>query len=174
MQIRRAAQYISNKNKRPLLAAEIGVRSGENMLAMLQEMNLRALFLVDPYLPYDDGGCYQTKEMQDINRANMLYRASGYFERIVLFFQKSHQAVRLIPDKYFDYVYIDGSHDYEDVKLDLELWLNKIKEGGILAGHDYNSIVAWPGVTKAIDEFVKKRNLTIVDCKDSDWYIDQG
>ena len=102
MQIRRAAQYISNKNKRPLLAAEIGVRSGENMLAMLQEMNLRALFLVDPYLPYDDGGCYQTKEMQDINRANMLYRASGYFERIVLFFQKSQQAVRLIPDKYFD------------------------------------------------------------------------
>lgn len=36
-----------------------------------------------------------------------------------------------------DFVYIDADHSYESVKKDISYWLPKVKEGGILAGHDY-------------------------------------
>ena len=37
----------------------------------------------------------------------------------------------------FDSVFIDGSHDYDSVKQDIENWSRLIKPGGIISGHDY-------------------------------------
>jgi len=172
MFIRKSAQKVNEKIKRPIIAVEIGVRAGHNALAMLNEMNIRTLFLVDPYFPYDDGGVYQTERMQKKNMIEMLDRLAEHCEKTILLFQKSEKAVELFPDKYFDYLYIDGEHSYEGVMKDLELWHPKVKDEGILAGHDYNSLVAWPGVTKAVKEFAGKRNLSIINCRDSDWLIE--
>ena len=36
-----------------------------------------------------------------------------------------------------DYVYVDARHDRKGVAEDLEHWWPKLREGGILAGHDY-------------------------------------
>lgn len=38
----------------------------------------------------------------------------------------------------FDAVFIDGNHSYEYVKKDLENYMPKVKEGGIIALHDAN------------------------------------
>lgn len=43
------------------------------------------------------------------------------------------------PDGYFDFVFLDSSHKVEPTKLEILGWYRKINEGGILAGHDYNS-----------------------------------
>lgn len=40
-------------------------------------------------------------------------------------------------DNSLDFVFIDGDHRYECVKADIEAWLPKMKNGGILSGHDY-------------------------------------
>lgn len=40
-------------------------------------------------------------------------------------------------DNSLDVVYIDGEHDYENIKKDIRAWKNKIKKGGLLAGHDW-------------------------------------
>lgn len=61
-------------------------------------------------------------------------------------------------DNSIDFCFIDASHEYEDVKADIEAWLPKVKIGGILAGHDYD--VAWQGVVKAVDEVLGKENIT--------------
>jgi len=36
-----------------------------------------------------------------------------------------------------DLVFVDGGHDYESVKGDIETWAGKVKVGGVLAFHDY-------------------------------------
>jgi len=67
---------------------------------------------------------------------------------------KSLDAVSKFEDSSLDFVFIDGSHEYEDVKDDIKAWLPKVKPGGILAGHDYyiEGTDWFPGVKKAVNE----------------------
>ena len=51
--------------------------------------------------------------------------------------RESLEAAKLFRDKSLDFVFIDASHEYEDVKKDIGAWKPKIKAGGVLAGHDY-------------------------------------
>ena len=53
-----------------------------------------------------------------------------------------------------DYVFLDGGHDYNTVKNDLERCSEVINNNGTILCDDYNLSYA-PGVKKAIDEFVK-------------------
>ena len=172
MQIRGSAQRVNEKIGGPVVAAEIGVREGHNAHAMLKEMNLRLLYLIDSYLPYNDGGRQYGEEEQREYRISAVDRTREFHEKTVFLFQRSDTAAKLFPDGYFDYVYVDGGHDYEVVKNDLMLWLSKVKKGGILAGHDYESLVAWPGVTKAVKEFAELRKLIVVPSGASEWRIE--
>lgn len=56
-----------------------------------------------------------------------------------------------IPYNSFDMVYIDGDHDYDPVKKDIEASLPLVKKDGWIAGHDYGSC---PGVQQAVDELL--------------------
>jgi len=56
-----------------------------------------------------------------------------------------------------NYVFLDGGHDYETVKNDLECCTEVINNGGTILCDDYNLSYA-PGVKKAIDEYVMKKN----------------
>lgn len=53
----------------------------------------------------------------------------------------------------FDLIFIDGSHDYESVKQDIELAQPLLKHGGRLLMHDYGE--SDPGVVKAVDELIE-------------------
>lgn len=46
------------------------------------------------------------------------------------------EASQQFKEKSIDILHIDGSHNYEDVKHDFELWLPKVKENGIILFHD--------------------------------------
>jgi|688.fasta_scaffold189028_2 predicted O-methyltransferase YrrM len=77
-----------------------------------------------------------------------------------------------ILDESIDVVYIDGCHEYDSVKQNIELYYPKIKRGGFLTGHDYHySPDVWPGVTKAVNEFANEINLSIMTFKDFSWLI---
>ena len=70
----------------------------------------------------------------------------------------SIEASKLYEDNSLDFVFIDASHEYEDVKEDILAWLPKVKIGGVLAGHDYNT---FEGVNRAVDEIFNINNLEI-------------
>jgi SAM-dependent methyltransferase len=72
---------------------------------------------------------------------------------------KSLEAVNLYDDESLDFVFIDASHEYEDVKNDILAWLPKVKEGGFIGGHDYSS--SWDGVVRAVDEIFNNSELVI-------------
>jgi hypothetical protein len=68
----------------------------------------------------------------------------------------SLEASSLYPDGSLDFVFLDASHKYEDIKEDMEAWYPKVKSGGIFSGHDYPT---WPEVVKAVDRFFESRGL---------------
>lgn len=69
---------------------------------------------------------------------------------------KSLDAAETFEEESCDFVFIDASHEYQDVLEDLRAWYPKVKPGGVLAGHDYH----WPGVNRAVRRFVDERGLT--------------
>jgi len=71
----------------------------------------------------------------------------------------SVEASKLYEDNSLDFVFIDASHEYEDVKEDILSWLPKVKVGGVLAGHDYGDV--FDGVVKAVDEIFNYTDLEI-------------
>jgi dTDP-4-dehydrorhamnose reductase len=77
----------------------------------------------------------------------------------------SLEAVEQFEDNSLDFVFIDASHEYEDVKADILAWIRKVKPGGILAGHDYyvNTTIRLCGVNEAVDECLDKFD-TSEDC----------
>ena len=60
----------------------------------------------------------------------------------------------------FDYVFLDGGHSYETVKIDLEHLTQVIEKGGIILCDDYDLSYA-PGVKKAIDEYAFNKNFNL-------------
>lgn len=62
----------------------------------------------------------------------------------------SAEASRLVPDGTLDFVYIDAVHTFRHVCRDIDLWLPKVRAGGLIGGHDY-SPENWPGVVRAVD-----------------------
>ena len=70
----------------------------------------------------------------------------------------SEEASKLFYDNELDFIFIDGSHEYEDVKNDLACWHNKIKDEGIISGHDWNFT---EGVKPAVEEFAHEHKYTI-------------
>ncbi len=76
----------------------------------------------------------------------------------------STEAVLDFEDGSCDVIFIDMNHTYEHVLQDISMWLPKVKNGGYLAGHDYNKD-DWPGVVKAVNEKFKKDEFNIIgDC----------
>ena len=75
-------------------------------------------------------------------------------------------------NEHFDFIFIDADHSYEALIKDIRAWYPKIKEHGILAGHDWE----WASVQKAVNEFFKKDYLefykTGIKNLNSCWYVD--
>ena len=80
------------------------------------------------------------------------------FEKNVhLIVGNSNKVLKKIDMSKIDYVFLDGGHDYETVKNDLNNCIEVINKNGTILCDDYNLSYA-PGVRKAIDEFVKINN----------------
>lgn len=70
------------------------------------------------------------------------------------------------PDSYFDWIYIDTDHTYQTTKSELLLYKDKMKPGGIIAGHDFvkgnmTSQLRY-GVKEAVYEFCYNENWEII------------
>jgi hypothetical protein len=129
------------------------------------------LHLVDPYLPYNEMPGSRTADLMVAINAMMPFH--GKFKFHVL---ESVEAAETLPQWIQpQFIYIDGDHSYLSVRADLDCWWRRLREGGILAGHDYHP--DHPGVMRAVKEFAEKCGttvrLTVEDFLPS-WYIYKG
>ncbi len=144
--------FFHNKS---LIGVEIGVEYGLNAKTMLAMLSLKKLYLIDPYR--DDDASYQEAR-----------RYLGSYKDKITFIRKTSEAALDDIPGILDFVYIDGSHEYEAVKTDIELFYPKVKPGGVIGGHDF-----WAkeiGVCKAVLEFAEKNNIQLHG-KQTDWWI---
>jgi hypothetical protein len=62
-------------------------------------------------------------------------------------------------------LFIDGEHEYEQVKRDFEAWSPFVRPNGYVAFHDtYGS---FPGPTRLVEEQVKPPHWEVMDRADS-------
>jgi SAM-dependent methyltransferase len=68
------------------------------------------------------------------------------------------------PDGYFDWVYLDTSHEYRHTVGELEILRTKLKETGLIAGHDWypDPNHELHGVYRAVTEFCLSQGWKIV------------
>jgi hypothetical protein len=154
------------------VCAEIGVWEGDFSARILEINKPRLLHLVDPWEFETDevykDAWYGGRKATNQEQMDAVYgRVAKRFVRqvqagvVVIHRSPSSEAVSAFADGYFDWVYIDGNHLYEFVKLDLELWCPKVKRGGYITGDDYTEREdLWfkGGVKKAVDEFSSRNN----------------
>lgn len=72
----------------------------------------------------------------------------------------SEKASSLFEDGTVDFVFLDADHGYEAVRRDLRCWFPKVKRRGLLGGHDYVR-EEYPGVRRAVDEFLSEQEMTL-------------
>jgi len=133
--------------KKSLVGAEIGVQRGLNAERILKTLHIKKLYLIDPYEAFVEKGSVSN---ETVNRwlAEAKGKLKKWEKRLIWVRKKAVDGVEDIPDGELDFIYHDGSHTYENVKKELELYEQKVKPGGLIAGHDYNK----KGVMTAVNE----------------------
>lgn len=93
-------------------------------------------------------GCYDWDPVKGWERFNRICRP--YSDRLTILRGDSVDMASHVVDGSLDIVFIDADHRYEGVLRDLAAWTPKLKEGGVLCGHD----IHLPGVIRALTERV--------------------
>jgi len=112
---------------------EVGVQQGDYAWDILRVNNPSELWLVDNWRPWGMGH----NELRQRTFYTHVKSRFAPFYNVHILRLNSAAAAATFPDRYFDWVYIDASHDYENVNRDLQTWWPKVKPGGHMAGHDY-------------------------------------
>lgn len=153
-----------------LRAVEIGTREGKLAEALLRAEPRLELMVVDAW-----GMHARADNVSDFSIAAHTdaswQRLTKYRPRVLLT-SDSIAASKWVADGTLDLVFLDGDHSYDGVKADLLAWAPKLKRGGILSGHDYNS--DFPEVVQAVREFLASaldgKNMRLWAASDSTWF----
>jgi hypothetical protein len=145
--------YKHNKCK---IGVEIGTSAGNHLEYLLKNTDIELVVGIDSY----NKECWNTAEIPS-NCYDEFYRMVksrmySFRDRCWILRKTSEQAIEFFPDESLDFVFIDAGHTYEDVKKDIELWIPKVKNGGIISGHNWHH-PKFPGVTQAVNELLSTK-----------------
>jgi hypothetical protein len=171
-------------NQRRLLGTgyEVGVKEGGFSELLLEAWRGSQLIGVDPWL---EAAPEEYVDLANVDQATheVFYeraraRLSRFGDRSTLWRMKSVEGAAKVLPHSADFVYIDARHDYDSVIEDLEAWYDRVRPGGLLAGHDYVDGTFEDGefgVRSAVDEFFARRNLpvhhTVIDQPWVSWFV---
>ncbi|MFC1550403.1 class I SAM-dependent methyltransferase [Candidatus Neomarinimicrobiota bacterium] len=165
------------------IGAEIGVHLGDFSKQIIKVVSPNELHLIDPWIhqissTYKDA-LYGGKTKDGQNEMDKRYeRVCRRFDKqINANIVKVHRGLsstilKQFSDEYFDWIYIDGNHLYEYVKIDLKLSLKKIKSFGFITGDDYSDGGWWKGgVKKAVDEFCRNQAIQLIEIRNRQYIL---
>lgn len=154
------------------IGAELGVFKGEFSEQILRYNQPSKLYLIDGWWTiygesypnwgrYTDYGNLRTRTaFNHVNR--MIQKYPDTITKILV--GNDRAILPTFDNHYFDWVYIDTSHQYDHTMEELLILSNKVKHNGLICGHDWiedpNNMHY--GVYKAINEFCRLKNYQIV------------
>ncbi|MDD8011863.1 MAG: class I SAM-dependent methyltransferase [Acidobacteriota bacterium] len=68
---------------------------------------------------------------------------------------RSDVVLPMLMARQFDFIFIDGGHDYETVLHDIRQAKRLIKRGGMICGHDFSTLPCHAGVVQAVRQMFK-------------------
>ena len=171
-EIRPMTQFIKDQGKLDLIGLEIGTLYGYNARNILDNLSIKKLYMVDPYILYPE---YLDLLSEFAIAAGTISKEKlrPFKNKIVRIYKRSTAAVNDVPDD-LDFIYIDGNHAYLPVLRDLEDYWPKVKTGGVFGGHDYYNQGKAREVKKAVDEWVAENNLKLFTDEVDWWVIKNG
>ena len=129
----------SFQKRENVLIFEIGCYTGEGSTRVLGDWAKKYNGKVVTIDNFEGGADIYTSEdnVKDIALKNIAeYGLSDYVE---IWVGNSDTLSSKVEDESIDFLFIDGGHKYTQVKKDIDAWYPKIKKGGIICGHDYES-----------------------------------
>jgi hypothetical protein len=152
------------------VCAEVGVWKGE-FTREIVERKSKALYLIDPWAYQAEkypGRWFSGKVAKSQNDMDEIadsverkYGRFNYLPEVHIVRNFSEHAFSTIEDNFFDWVYIDGNHEYEPALQDLRDSWRTTKTGGHVTGDDY----LWTNgsgtftVKLAVETFARERGL---------------
>jgi len=138
----------------PRHIVEVGVYKSQGAVSWRREFPDAHLWLVDPWQAREPKfSIYRENPEQADWDALHLFNQKFWWgdERAHIMRCTSGEAAELMRLP-LDIVYLDGLHDYENVRDDIRRWLPLVTRGGIISGHDYSHGRGHGGVIQAVDE----------------------
>ncbi len=111
-------------NNKELVFAEIGVATARYSQHLLEVGQPKKFYLIEPY------------PTQELNNFLHIKRNSTEI-KFMKGFSTDYHVINKIHMNSIHFIYLDGAHDYKNVKQELEPYWKRVRPGGILAGHDY-------------------------------------
>ena len=149
----------TNHNTTNIKIAELGSWTGlsTSLLATIAKAHNGAVVAVDTFLGADTDNLQDNANVFDIKKifTNNLKR-QDLLQYVTIVNKTTEEASKDFPDEYFDVVFLDADHRYEFVKKDIELWLPKIKSGGLFCGHDCDILL--PNGIESLKETWRHKN----------------
>lgn len=151
----RSCKRLPNKAK----ILEIGSFQGGSTLAMghaIAGTDIE-LYCLDPwsnYINQEDFARFDRSKVSDDFRIinNFIKNTAFIGNNLRMLRGKSCAFTGLLEGKDFDFIFIDGAHDYDSVRYDIKVAFSALRPGGFVCGHDYHS--EGHGVRKAVDELI--------------------
>ncbi len=109
---------------------EIGSWKGKSTICLGLGAKNTTIYAIDPHTGSNEDK--KTKTFKDFIKNIKLYVVE---DKVIPIVKKSEYVVKNWTKK-IDFLWIDGSHEYSDVKKDILLWEKHLTVGGLIALHD--------------------------------------
>lgn len=125
----------------PIVGVEVGTNAADLTKTILRELPNLRLYTIDPWC-YQEGNLFEgghPQEEHDTIKQHAFKALEEYGSRVKIMAETSDEAFPKIPEN-VNFVWIDGDHMIPSVEKDILNGLKIVKPGGILGGHDYDTV----------------------------------
>jgi len=147
---------------------EVGVHKGDHAQTLLDNIELKKLYLVD---------CWSREVWPRNRNVNKIYDVVCMRfkddERVSIKKTWSTLAAEEYDNDCCDFVYLDACHTFECVMSDILSWLRCVRKGGIICGHDFCNKGKNYRVEEAVRTFFGAERIHVIPVagEDPTWWV---